>query len=60
MSIVTLLIVLLIVGFVLYMLQTAPLPINPWVKSLITGILIIVLMIWLLQSFGIATGFHLR
>jgi hypothetical protein len=60
MSIVTLLVVLLIAGFILYMLMTAPIPIHPWVRSLITGILIITLVIWLLQGFGLDTGFRLR
>jgi hypothetical protein len=60
MSIITLVLVLLIVGFLIYMLQTLPLPIHPWIKNLILGVVIIVFVIWLLNAFGINTGIPLR
>jgi succinate dehydrogenase hydrophobic anchor subunit len=53
-------VVLLIVGFLIYMLTTVPIPINPWIKNLIVGIIFICLVIWLLNLAGIATGIHLR
>lgn len=60
MSIVSLVITLLIVGFVLYIIQTAPIPIHPWFKNIIMGLLFIGALIWLLQGFGIDTGMHFR
>lgn len=56
MSLVTLVLVLLIVGFLVYMLFTAPIPIHPWFKNLIVGIVFIALVIWLLQLLGVHTG----
>lgn len=60
MSIITLILVLLIVGFLIYMLQTLPLPVHPWVKTLVIGIVVICLVIWLLNAFGINTGIPLK
>lgn len=59
MSIVSLLITLIIIGFVIYMIQTLPIPISPWFKNLIMGVIGIVALIWVLGLFGIDTG-HLR
>ena len=56
MAIGPIIIALLIVGFLIYMVTTVPIPINPWVKNLIIGIIFIGLVIWLLNMFGISTG----
>ncbi len=60
MSIISLIIALLILGFVVYIIQTAPIPINPWFKNIILGVIIIGVLIWLLQGFGFDTGLHFR
>lgn len=60
MAIGSLIVALLIVGFIIYMLTTAPIPIHPWIKNLIVGIIFIALVIYLMNVFGIATGLSLR
>ena len=60
MPIVPIILVLCLFGFLVYMLRSAPLPIDPWVKSLIIGIVCFALVIWLLNAFGINTGIHFR
>lgn len=60
MNIVSLLVALIIIGFVCWMLYSVPIPMSPWVRSLIGGILFIVVLIWVLNSFGFNTGINLR
>ncbi len=60
MAIGSLIIVLLIVGFLVYMLTTVPIPIHPWFRNLILGVIFIVLVIWLMNLAGISTGINLR
>lgn len=60
MSIGPIIVALLIVGFLIYMITSVPIPINPWIKNLIVGIIFIALVIWLLNTFGVSTGLHLR
>lgn len=60
MNIVTIIVTLLIVGFVCWLIQTAPIPIHPWIKSAIMGIVFIVVLLWLLNSAGLNTGINLR
>jgi hypothetical protein len=60
MSIIGLVIALLVIGFIIYIIQTAPIPINPWFKNIIVGVLVIGALIWLLQGFGVDTGLHFR
>lgn len=50
-----LLLVLVIVGFIVWVLLQVPMP--QVIKNIIIGAVAIVLVIWLLQMFGIATGF---
>lgn len=59
-SIISLLVALLIVGFVIFVVQTAPIPVSPWVRNIINGVIVIGLLIWLLNAFGLNTGVHLR
>ncbi len=60
MGIIPLIIILLVVGFVIYLIQTVPVPIHPWIRKAIIGVIFLFLVIYLLQSFGINTGLHLR
>ncbi len=60
MHIIPIIIVLLVIGFAVYMFFTAPIPIHPWFKNLILGILFLALIIWALQLFGLHTGMTLR
>lgn len=60
MSIISLVLVLLVFGFIAYMLTTVPIPIHPWIKTLILGILVFALVIYLLGVFGVNTGFHMH
>ncbi len=60
MSIIALVVILLIAGFIIYMVSTAPIPIHPWIKNLIIGVIFLGLVIWLLNSFGLNTGIHLK
>lgn len=55
-SLLSIILVLIVVGFALYMLQTAPIPVHPWIKTLISGIIGIALLLWVLSIFGIHTG----
>ena len=60
MSIVSLICVAFVVGFVIQMIMTVPLPVHPWVRSLISGILFLALLFWILGQLGINTGIHMR
>ncbi len=58
MSILTVILVLIIIGFALTMFYTVPVKIHPWWRNLILGIITILVIIWLLQAFGVNTGLH--
>ena len=60
MPIVTVILVLLFVGFVLYMLTSAPIPIHPWIRTLIIGLVCFALILWILSIMGVSTGMHMR
>ncbi len=60
MSIGPILVALLIVGFLIYMITSVPIPIHPWIKNLIAGIIFIALVIWLMTVAGIPTGINLK
>lgn len=61
MDLVSLLIVLVIIGVVLYLVNNY-IPMDPPIKTVINVIVVLVLCIWLLQAFGIIGGtrFNLR
>jgi hypothetical protein len=60
MSIITLLIVLIILGFGLWLINTY-IPMQPPIKIIINVIVVIILLLWLLQAVGVSTGVsHLR
>lgn len=60
MPVVTIVLVLLVVGFVMYMLQTAPIPVHPWVRTLILGVMGFFVLIFVLNLLGVPTGIPLR
>lgn len=55
---INLLLVLIIVGFVIYVAMQMPMP--QIFRTIIIGIVGICLLVWLLQVLGIDTGFRLR
>ena len=57
MPVITIVIVLLVVGFLMYVIQTAPIPVHPWVKTVILGVIGFFLLIFVLNLFGVHTGF---
>jgi hypothetical protein len=60
MSIVGIVLVLLFVGFIFWIIQTAPIPIHPWIKMVIMGVIAFALLIWLLNVLGVHTGIAVR
>ena len=55
MPIISVLIVLFIVGFALYMMQYAP--IHPTIQHIIVAVVIFFVILWLLQVMGLWSGF---
>jgi uncharacterized membrane protein len=49
-----LLVLLVVVGLVLYLLQSLP-GIDPRIKNVITVIVILIVIVWLLQAFGLVS-----
>lgn len=59
MSLISLILVLVLVGFICWLITLIPMP-APFPK-VITGIIILFLVLWLLQSFGVIhTNLRLR
>jgi ABC-type long-subunit fatty acid transport system fused permease/ATPase subunit len=52
MSLVTVVIVLIVVGVLLWLIN-AYIPMQPTIKSILNAVVIIVVVIWLLQAFGV-------
>ena len=57
MGLITLVIALVVVGFVLWLIE-AFIPMNAKVKLLLEVVVVVVLLLWVLQGFGILTGFN--
>jgi type IV secretory pathway TrbL component len=59
MSLISILVVLLVVGVLLWAIRK--LPIDPMVMNLIYVVVVVALVLWLLQAFGLlhGTGIHL-
>jgi hypothetical protein len=55
MDLLTLIVVLVVVGLVIYLIQ-GYLPIDPKIKQIIVAIVIIILIVWLLQGIGLLPG----
>lgn len=60
MSIIGVVLILLFLGFVLWIIQTAPIPINAWIRMVIMGFIIFAALIWILNLLGINTGINIR
>lgn len=59
MSLVSLLLVLVVVGFICWLITLIPMP--PPFPKVITGVIILFLVLWLLQQFGVVhTNLRLR
>lgn len=56
---ISVLIVLVIVGVILYVVNAA-IPMEHWVRVLINALVAIFVLLWLLNALGIDTGVHLR
>jgi hypothetical protein len=52
MSLLTLVVVLIVVGFLLYVVQRY-IPMEPIVKQILVAVVVIVLILWVLSAFGI-------
>lgn len=57
MALIPLVVVLIIVGVLLWLLN-AIVPMEPWVKTVINVVVALCVFIWLLQAFGLISGFH--
>ncbi len=58
MDLINVLIVLVIVGVILWLVQTY-IPMPAPIKTIITVVVVLFLCIWLLQLFGIGTGIYI-
>jgi uncharacterized membrane protein len=58
---ITVLLVLVIIGVVLYLINTL-IPMPPWMKTVINAVAAVFVLIWVLQAFGLVHGptIHLR
>ena len=52
MSLITIVLVLIVVGVILWLINTY-IPMQGTIKSLLNAVVVIVLVIWLLQAFGV-------
>lgn len=61
MSIVSLLIVLVLVGVGLYLVNSV-IPMDPKIKTILNVVVVILVLLWLLEAFGIfgGLGWHVR
>ena len=57
MSIIAVLIVIIVVGFLLYLLGRF-IPMDPVIKNILYFVVVLVLVLWLLQTFGVLGAFH--
>ena len=56
MSIIGLLLVLVVIGVALYVLNT--LPMAPPIKTIINAIVVLLVLFWLLEEFGVLSTYH--
>lgn len=59
MPLLTIIIVLVIVGFVLWLINTY-VPMAGSIKTILNAVVIICVILWLLSAFGVLSGFNLR
>lgn len=58
MSLISLLVVLVVAGFVSWLVLQVPMP-QPF-KNIILGVICLFLVLWVLQQLGLLSGMHLR
>jgi len=55
MSLITLIVVLVVVGFLLWAIQTF-IPMDPKIKMLLQVVVVIIMLLWVLQALGLFVG----
>jgi hypothetical protein len=60
MPIISLILVLLFIGFLIYLIQSAPIPVHPWIKTVIMGIIFFAALVYVLNALGVHTGMPVR
>lgn len=60
MSIISLLLAIVVIGFICWVIQSAPIPMNAWFKNVLVGVIAIAALFWIVGAFGFHTGVHLR
>lgn len=60
MSLVSIIVWILFVGLILWIITSAPIPINPWLRSVLIALISFFFLLWFLQALGIHTGFNLH
>ncbi len=53
---ITIILVLCLVGFLCWVVSTAPIPIHPWFKTIIIGVIVFCAIVWTLNRLGVHTG----
>lgn len=62
MSLVTLIVVLIVIGVLLWLINTY-IPMDPKIKGILNAVVVILVILWLLQAFGVLgslRGVHVR
>ncbi len=59
MGLVSIIVTLLIVGFIVFLINSAPF-INQWFKNAIYGVICLAVLIWLLRVLGLLSGVNLH
>lgn len=60
MNIFSLILAIVIIGFAVSLITTLPIPMHPWFKTLIAGVILIGALVWLFNGLGHHTGAYLR
>jgi hypothetical protein len=58
MSLISILVALIIAGLILWVVGQIPL--DPWIQKIIRVVVVVFVVLWLLQAFGLWSGFGLR
>jgi hypothetical protein len=57
MSLISLVVVLIVVGVLLWLVNSQ-IPMDPKIKSILNVVVVIVVVLWLLQAFGVLNDLH--
>ena len=58
MSLISILVVLILIGLVLWVVGQIPL--DPWIQKVIRVVVVVFVVLWLLQAFNLLPGFGVR